>query len=525
MKVNQLGYALLFSACIFSLNSFSQATQNISELNQERLNWYNLDLDADKTLGISVEKAYTELIPSLTVKQTVVVAVIDGGVDIEHPEFEGKVWVNGGEIPNNGIDDDGNGYIDDVNGWNFIGNADGENINYEQLEVTRIVASEDRSNPDYEKAYALWEKEYEKKKKSYENVLKFQKSFNNARAYITEKTGKEVNNLEDCQRITTYDPSVKRALDFVKDRYKKGLTNEELENYVEYLNERVNYFYNVDFDAREVIGDDINSVENQYYGNNQVIGPRASHGTSVAGVIAAKRGNNVGIDGIAENVKIMTLRVVPNGDERDKDVALAIRYAVDNGAQVVNMSFGKAFSPQQQLVEDAIKYAESNGVLLVHAAGNEGINVDVDAKYPTPVYKNGEVAKNYITIGASNSKKDKMLPAPFTNYGQNNVTLFSPGVDVISLDTTNTYGMSSGTSIASPMVSAVAATVWSYYPDLSVTQLIEVLKKSTYVVEKPKKVMVPNKGAKSKTKAKFSTLSQTGGVVNLYNALQIASTY
>lgn len=524
MNLKQFGGALLLSSAIFFSSGYAQ-TSDVSELDAERLNWYNQDLEDDNVLGISVNKAYTELIPSLQVKQTVIVAVIDGGVDIAHPEFEGKVWVNANEIPNNGIDDDGNGYIDDVNGWNFIGNANGENINHEQLEITRMVAAKDETVEGYAQAYDLWKKGYEKKREELKKIKKFQVSFNNARAYIKKETGVEVNNLEDCKKVTTYDGGVKRALEFVKGRYKAGLTQEMLDDYIDYLSTQVKYYYNTDFNARAVIGDDVSSVKNPIYGNNEVTGPRGSHGTSVAGVIAAKRGNNLGIDGIAENVKIMTLRVVPDGDERDKDVALAIKYAVDNGAKVVNMSFGKAFSPHKYLVDDAIKYAEDNGVLLVHAAGNEGINVDVEPKYPTAYYSADKIASNFITVGASNSKKDKMLPASFTNYGQEKVTLFSPGVDVISLDTNNTYGMSSGTSIASPMVSAVAATVWSYYPDLTVLDLISILKQSSYVVAKPKKVLVPNKGGKSKSKAKFNSLSQTGGVINLYNALKIASTY
>jgi subtilisin family serine protease len=495
-------------------------TQNIGELDQKYLNWYNLDSENDQTLGASVDKAYRDLLKDTPPKKTIIVAVIDGGVDIHHTDLKDNIWVNEDEIPGNNIDDDQNGYIDDVHGWNFIGNSNGENIHYENLEYTRIIKSA-ASNPDFEKAKQYYEKELAKRTKEIENVSNFQRVYYEAKAIINEHAGVNVTSPSDLSKIRSSNPQVIKAKQFLESRYNQGLTEKGLASYRKHVADYIEYYLNTEFSPRSIVGDDPSTIDNKPYGNADVKGPRAEHGTSVAGVIAAVRNNNIGINGIAANVKIMCLRSTPSGDERDKDVALAIRYAADNGAHIINMSFGKDFSPQKKLVDEAVKHAEQKNVLLVHAAGNDGQDLAMYPSYPSSKYLDGSEATNWITVGASSMTKGEETAAKFSNYHSKYVDIFAPGVNVISLDTTNSYNMNDGTSLAAPVVSGVAALVLSYYPDLTPSQLIEILYKSSLKGGKLK-VLIPDLENPKRKRVKFNTLSESGGIVNAYEALKLA---
>jgi len=279
----------------------------------------------------------------------------------------------------------------------------------------------------------------------------------------------------------------------------------------------VEYGYNENFDSRKIVGDNYNNVYEKGYGNNDVTGPDALHGTHVAGIIAANRKNNLGIAGIADNVKIMSVRTVPNGDERDKDVANAIIYAVDNGASVINMSFGKSFSPQKEAVDKAVKYAEKKGVLLVHAAGNDGEDIDKENNFPTRKYLDGKEAKNWIEIGASSYGADDDFVASFSNYGKKGVDVFAPGVEIYSTVPDNHYLIEQGTSMAAPMVTGIAAMLMSYFPELSAEEVKDIIKKSTRKFD-GLKVVEPG----TKKKVELSDLSNTGGLVNAYEAVRMA---
>ena len=280
----------------------------------------------------------------------------------------------------------------------------------------------------------------------------------------------------------------------------------------------------MELDGRKT-GDDPDDLTDTNYGNNDVDGPDpkkedAKHGTHVAGIIAAERNNGIGINGVADNVKIMAVRAVPDGDEYDKDIALGIRYAVDNGAKVINTSFGKYFSTHPEWVMDAIKYAAKNDVLIVNAAGNDALDMDVTRIYPndqTPENEE-EIADNFLTVGASNFDYGSDLVARFSNYGQTNVDVFAPGTKIWSTTPNNEYEFLQGTSMASPAVAGVAAMIRSLYPKLSAAQVKEVIMKSG--LASPQKVMV---GGNSKDIRPFAELSVSGKMVNLYNALIMAS--
>ncbi len=534
MRTLKTSAALLLS--IYSYISFGFSPQPGDSINEDYVNWYNLSPSDDKILGAAVEKAYTELLSSKPSKKTIVVAVVDAGVDIYHEDLVDRIWINEDEIADNGIDDDKNGYIDDVHGWNFIGNDKGEHINHANLEITRIVRQYEpifnklgENIPDslkatyemYKMALADHEEQSEKYKKQWEEYDEFMQFFKSMEAVLKEELGKDRILESDIAQVQATNDELRKAKNFFTYLYEKEFTYKEFQETYDYYDMKVNYHLNTKFDPRTIIGDDITDMSN-VYGNNIVKGPRCDHGTLVAGVIAANRNNGLGVNGIADSVKIMVLRTVPDGDEYDKDVAMSIIYAVDNGADIINMSFGKDYSPQKELVDKALKYAAEHNVLLVHAAGNDGSNSDVNNNFPADYYSQTDTLKAWLTVGANDRKKGKRMPAVFTNYGINTVDLFAPGVNIVSTLPESRYEVTQGTSFAGPVVTGVAALVWSRYPDLTAIELKEILMQSTTTDYYKKKVFQPTEERGKGDKVRFYELSQTGGIVNAYQALLLA---
>ncbi|MEO1655581.1 MAG: S8 family serine peptidase [Bacteroidota bacterium] len=292
----------------------------------------------------------------------------------------------------------------------------------------------------------------------------------------------------------------------------------DIQDQSDYFENQLNYGLNPEFDPRDIVGDDYSNTQERNYGNNEVIGPDATHGTHVSGIVGALRDNDLGMNGIAQDVKIMVLRTVPDGDERDKDVANAIRYAVDNGARIVNMSFGKDFSPEKSVVDEAVQYAEKKGVLLIHAAGNDGENIDEAPNYPTRFYLNKKEASNWIEVGASSWGNDgATFVASFSNYGKRKVDIFAPGVDVYSTVPGQKYKNENGTSMAAPVVSGVAALLMSYFPELTYDKVKDIILKSARKYSQSVK-----KPGEDSVETSFEDLSSTGGVVNAYEAVNMA---
>lgn len=499
--------------------------------------WFLRDPEQDQLQGVSVTKVYQTLAGQPS--RTVIVAVVDSGVDIEHEDLKSIIWVNEDEIPNNKIDDDKNGYIDDVNGWNFIGGATG-NVNEDTYELTREYVrlkkkfenTKDGKVPKKQKAeYEQYQKikdKFEKLKAKNEQQYSLYKNLqdNVMLSVDTLKVILKTDSLtqESLQQFTTTDPSLLFAKGFLLNMFKNIGPEESIDDLLAQLQEAVDYFgvivnygYNENFDSRLIIGDTYSNSYEKNYGNNDVKGPDPEHGTHVAGIIAADRKNEIGINGIADNVRIMSVRTVPNGDERDKDVANAIIYAVDNGAKIINMSFGKSFSPEKTVVDKAVKYAEQKGVLLIHAAGNDGEDIDEKKNFPSRYYTDGKEAKNWLEIGASAWGSDQEFVGSFSNYGKKSVDFFAPGVDIYSTTPGNTYKNQSGTSMASPTTAGVAALLMSYFPELSYLEVKDILKKSTRKFDNLE-VVTPG----GSTNVKFSELSNTGGLVNAYEAVKMA---
>ena len=521
------------------LKNTNEKTTKTTKIEDAQLkSWSYTDLASDTIPGMSVDRAYAELIPNLKGTK-VIVAVIDSGVDIEHEDLKNVIWTNTDEIPNNGIDDDKNGYIDDVHGWNFLGDIVGENLEFVRIIKRYNAVFDGKSSADieesekdifnlYESAKSEYNKEHKEIKANYDRYTQMLKQVTVSHDAISKKVGKEDYNAEDLAAISDPTGEDQKNIGILSQMLSYGGTipefKERLNGGVQYFQGRLENHFTMDTDFRAVLKDNPYDINDNVYGNNDVDGPDpkkedARHGTHVAGIIAAQRGNNIGMDGVAQNVEIMALRAVPDGDEYDKDVALAIRYAADNGAKVINTSFGKAFSQNPEWVWDAIKYAAKKDVLIVNAAGNDANDLDVVVSYPNDeIVKGEEISDNFITIGALNYKYGKEMVATFSNYGVANVDLFSPGVKIWSTTPLDTYEYLQGTSMASPNVAGVAAMVRSCYPKLSAKQVKLVLMDSGLSVSAS--VIV---GGDESNMRPFTTISKSGKTVNLYNALILAS--
>lgn len=526
----------------------------IGQENLER--WFHLDPSSGH-MGVSADKTYDELLKGKS-SLPVIVAIIDSGVDAEHEDLKDVMWTNPGEIPGNGIDDDKNGYIDDIHGWNFIGGPDGKNVNEDTYEVTRLYGKykykyenadpnllSKKDKEEYER-FQVYKKEVDAKREAAADAIiqtaetetmintafdslevalanaEMDFTLENIQALETDNQqvvmGKNI-----AARLMSRSPNVS-SMKALKKEF-KGAIEEQKEHY----NKQLSYAYNPDFDPRKtIVKDDYSNPNERYYGNNDVEGPDALHGTHVAGIVAAVRGNGIGMDGVADNVQIMSVRAVPNGDERDKDVANAIRYAVDNGAQIINMSFGKGFSWNKEIVDDAVKHAEKNDVLLVHAAGNSALNTDENDNFPNDQYDkaggwwffNKNVDNDpWIEVGALSHNANEDQVASFSNYAKENVDIFAPGQQIYSTLPNNKYRYLQGTSMAAPVVAGVAAVLRSYFPTLTAEQTKDIIMETATPLDMD--VKVP--GADGEL-GNFTELSKSGGVINLYKAVQKAMT-
>lgn len=494
--------------------------------------WHLLSFEKDSVYGTEVNKAYAELLKGKTGKK-VIVAVIDAGVDINHEDLKSVIWTNKKEIPGNGIDDDHNGYIDDVHGWNFLGSADGKrNIqttaNENDREYLRLMRKYEHVDTSKLKGE---ERKYLNAVRRKSDVFRMSASigltqkmaskFDSIDRYFRKAYPNQVVTIQtmfDAKPEFEKDKDLILALELLKLRAQGGKYSADLPVNILYIlgdfmvdQAKINYqnkLVAASKDDRAFVMENVKPGEN--WGNNQLSFPSSDHGTHVAGVIAAERNNHIGIQGIADHVEVMPIRVVvPTGDEYDQDVAKAIRYAVDNGAQLINMSFGKRISPEKQLVDEAIQYAEKKDVVIVRGAGNFTENTDEFVFYPSQFYNNGKTAANVITVGATSPAGEIM---GFSNFGKKSVDLFAPGFDVYSTMIDNKYSGMHGTSMASPVVCGIAALIRSYYPDLSAAAIRAILIKSVTIVPE-----------EWQGKQKLQNISVSGGIVNAYQALKLAA--
>ena len=507
------------------------APKTFTPLAEAPRDWQLLDV-SDRVVGISERRAERELLAGKQPKRTVLVAVIDGGIDTAHVSLKGSLWSNPKEVAGNGKDDDNNGYVDDVHGWNFIGGKDGKDVQYDLLEVTRLYVRCSKTPnagptaklpaPDAatcKRATDEYQKQREQNQSMQQQIQQIAAVSTRANEILHRAMGPD--SLTKA-KVSAFQPTNQDAMQ-AKVMWLRladaGITPGELADAKKDVESKAKYGLNPDYDPRTIVGDDYANLSERKYGNADVMGPDAKHGTHVSGIIGGVRGTPGGIDGIATNVKIMMVRTVPDGDERDKDIANAIRYAVDNGANVINMSFGKGFSPEKAAVDEAVKYADSKGVLMIHAAGNDGENLAEKPSFPTPAYLSGGRPNNWIEVGASSWKGLDSLAASFSNYGKAQVDVFAPGVDILSTVPGGGYERESGTSMAAPVVSGLAAMLMSYFPNLSAADVKRIILDSAtrYADQK-----VARPGAENGEQVPFGSLSVTGAVVNAFSAVKLA---
>lgn len=537
-----LGLSIILASCSTTKNIHSVAVPEGSTTavtipakkgtmtKEEIQKWPHADITTDSIPGMSLAKAYQFVADKKAT--TVIVAVIDSGIDIDHEDLKDNVWTNSDEIAGNGKDDDKNGYIDDIHGWNFLG---GEGTaTPEQLEITRIYKklsakygdkTADQISEKEKEEYAYYQKvkkDFEKRiaeaTGNYEYYQKTKKYLTTSNEEAIKKFGKEDYTIADLNTLDEADRNP-MLMQIIGNGGSVAKVEKQLDGGIKYYGSQVNTMYNLDFNGRTT-GDNAYDIKDTPYGNAFTIGSidDEMHGTHVSGITLATRNNGKGMNGVAKNVKLMSVRTVPDGDEYDKDVALAIRYAADNGAKVINMSFGKSYSPNAEWVHEAYKYAASKDVLLVHAAGNDGKNIDKSDNFPTDApNKVSEIVDNVISVGAMTRNYDENLVATFSNYGKLNVDIFAPGLEIYSTIPKNEYKSIQGTSMAAPEVAGVAALVRSYYPQLSASQVKHILMNSGTKVDLD--VLLPKGEGK---KVPFSDLSVSGRVLNAYNALKMA---
>jgi secreted subtilase family protein len=525
------------------LASFSFAFAQDKMQNNDLKTWYHKDFSTTNVYGVNTDNAYKFLESKGLKPRTIVVGVLDSGVEVDHPGLINNMWKNPNEIPNNGIDDDKNGYVDDIYGWNFIGGKTAD-VDADNLEVTRMVkkyqpifegtdSAKNRANQaKMPEEYAIYQKSkklYDEKGSEAKQYYHYFSGFNNAIPSIVKTLNGKTLTKENLAAIKPASQEDSRNLQIlnslVQDAGNVGKTpkeveellRKEIEGALKHYESQATKHYNLDFDPRaEIVGDNYDNYNEKHYGNNHYEGPDASHGTHVSGIIAGLPHGNEAQYGVAHKVaKIMTVRAVPDGDERDKDVANAIRYAVDNGAKILNMSFGKAVSPGKKHVWDAMKYAEKKGVLLVKAAGNENQNIGENEYFPTNFMKQSDekpFVSNMIVVGASTNNSQN-LRARFSNYNGKMVDVFAPGQEIYSTVPDAKYEYLQGTSMASPVVAGAAAVLWAYMPSLTPQQIKEALVKT---------VNKSTVNANVDSNANFDQISVAGGVIDLYKAAQYA---
>ena len=503
----------------------------------------------DSVHGISLQKAYQQLANYHLSPNPIIVAVIDGGIDTNQIDLKKVLWNNPNEIPNNNIDDDHNGYIDDLHGWNFLGGKDGRNIDKADAEKTRIyhrlkqkfyqkIIDTNSLIAIDKKQYNTWlevSKEIEFSDDDAAN-LQYMKMAAGAIKKIGANIIKEMGDSNfTTLKLASFQPIGRIALE-AKNSFLRTVTILGIEKetpFTEIINDLNEYIDGKEKAANaketspsnvrdDIIKDHYDDFADRYYGNNDITGPNSKHGTHVAGLVASFPDSSWQVNNLYPPIKIMGIRAVPDGDEYDKDIALAIRYAVDNGAKIINMSFGKSYSPEQIWVDSAIRYAAAKDVLIIHSAGNEFYNLDQKSVYPNPYSSQlKDSAKNILTVAASSDELiGESLLTDFSNYGPKVVDLLAPGNKIYStFPGKDNHGILSGTSMASPIVSNIAALIRSYFPQLSAEQVKSILIKSVWMpIEITTSYPIPHHEV-AKT---LLEIAKAGGIVNAAKAIQLA---
>ncbi|WP_299314340.1 S8 family serine peptidase [uncultured Aquimarina sp.] len=540
MNLKFLFYFLILASCKF--NSQVQNNKNEYTENKKTDPWYFKDIDKDSIFGISLTRANQLLSQKKSIGEEIVIAIIDTEIDIDHEDLKDQIWLNSKEIPGNGIDDDQNGFIDDINGWNFLGNKNGENIVFSNFEITRIVREHQKkfegltldqikvvdtsSFNMYQRAKKMYDYQLQNAKRTHNYILSMETKYNNAKKALLKyfPDGSFTKDKLENVSIDTVNNNLGAHYLAIKEMIDYNVTQEEIDTQKKTYKNYFDYYLNLEYNERTILqdADSKNILENLYYGNSNVSGniDQLYHGTLVSGVLAANTNNKIGINGIYDQIRIMPLCISSNGDEHDKDIALAIRYAVDNGAKVINMSSSKDISMYKNLVYNALQYAYENDVLFVRSVSNDNLDLDLEKNkcYPEK-NKNYDYDKIFISVGGSTDGLNKSLKAPFSSYGKNSVDIYAPSVNIKTTSINNEYTIDEGNSMAAPIVSGIAALLWGYYPNLSAVEIKDIIMKSGKDYKNSVEI---DQQDGTKILVPFSELSKSGRIVNAYNALLLA---
>ncbi|MBG7630454.1 MAG: S8 family serine peptidase [Bacteroidetes bacterium] len=498
--------------------------------------WHLKDYESDGVPGISLDKLYDELIKNQKGKQ-IIVAIIDTEIDINHEDLKDFIWINNDEQPNNGVDDDNNGYVDDVNGWNFIGNKNGGNLICSNFSYTRKLkelipifkgkTKEEVGNDTlnfkiYQRALMDHQNMKRQLKEDYEYVEFLNTGFPRSKKLldsIFRGSTYTINQLDSLYTIFKKQDSIKAAdIYFMID-----FLNFDMHGYADNLAYESNliekYSNNISFDDRAIIGDNVNDIEDRDYGSPFITNSlkEFTHGSIVSGVLAAHRTNNKGVRGITNTVKLMPLCIQAKfGAETDKDLALSIKYAVENGAQVINISANRTYELHNEWVQQALLYAEEQNVLVVKGAGNSETDIDKIITYPNKNTKD-HVLNNFIVVGATGMELNSNFKPVWANYGRKTVDFYAPGESILTTTPFDSYKVDSGSSLSTAITSGVAALLLSYYPDLKVSEIRQILMESATRYDLDIELDYD-----SNTTVPFSKLSNSGGVLNAFNAFVLA---
>lgn len=559
-------YLLLFvtGLCFSAVEAQLVRQEAQTPKKQSDLDWYNCSFDQDGVYGAEVNKAY-EFLKEKKIKKRPVVALIGTGLDVEHEDLKQAVWVNPKEKAN-GKDDDKNGLVDDINGWNFLGGKDGrvmETItregdreffrlkdkyadyitsNGEFFKIidgkrTLVPAPENLSEYVYYKTRVLPESEIAKKYGGWQIGYVIREYGDKFKSELETKYPGQKITKEQFQ--TCYDPN--GPVDTLRDIaftlialgfqvYKTEDLSVVYENFVMTAVERaeveyMNVLKRYGNDGREdVIGDNYLDIKDTRYGNNVLLTSDAALGTMQAGVIGARRGNARGGDGIMDQARIMALRVMAGkGEPYLKDMALAIRYAVDHQADVIVLPQQNTLYPEMQKkwMEEAIRYAEDEDVLVIVPAWELSLDLSKQLFFPNRWMTDGKELTNLMVVASSDKYGN---PSMNSNYGAKELDLYAPGVSVYAAYTGDTYQTGTGMGLASASVAGVAALIKAYYPNLTGSQIRDILLASVTSrkgVEVEKGIEVG--GKKTQDLFLFDDLCLSGGILNAYQAVVAAS--
>jgi hypothetical protein len=485
--MKKIGILLILGTCFTSALSQSKQIKNYA-------GWHKLC--GENLRGANTEAARIYMGERwFGTKKNIVVGVIDSGIDTTLESVRPALWSNPKEKPD-GKDNDGNGYVDDLHGWNFLGTADGtfnmtsagtqEFREFKRLypKYKHVNAEEMANNAEYQyylamrkaagingylRAYAFAQQKA-MARHAIDSIAQAMPGIDADTMCVTNVMRLDVNEPRWESWVSAQIADIVRSggsMTWAKFKQRQQAALQLMQNRIASI-ER-------DIDKRTLMGDNMNDASDIHYGNNTLTVDGCEHGTFVAGIIAGQTPDDKRYEGICPEAKIMTIRICPDGDEYDKDVSTAIRYAVDNGAKVINMSFGKYTSPQADMVNDAIAYAARHDALIVQAAGNDHKDIDRANYFPTAVDKQGRRFDNYIRVGATDMHGHA---SKISNYGARNVDIFAPGEYIASVFPGNKKDLSQGTSLAAPVVAGVAAMIRCYFPRLTATEVKHILMES-----------------------------------------------